>query len=626
MSKDNDAKNVVVARRFVGERAEMGDDNKLHLLASTADAVDWGGWREILVHEEGSIDFSAATALLVNHDPNQIAGRISNPQIRGSELHLDAEPLPGAKLATGVEVAEAVRSGALRGVSIGYQYSRDNVEWNEKTREAKVRKWRLLEASLTPIPADGKAGVRSVPFDLSDQPADPNAAKQKEERMSEPVENGQPQPEVADIEKLKRDAEAAKAEAALAKTENKVRALAVKYGVSADDIDFKDEAKAIETLLERKAKTEEAKPKASVVVTRDAGDKFIEGASKGLVGDKDGIHMSAVELVRRCAALDGERMDDASPLDLAGHAVRRASYSKRDANKITSSFSTLLNNTANKQILGGFDRYNTTYEQFCTIKDAVNFNSKDHNGVSTGRLIETAEGVAFPELTQKEGTYSSALKMWGASVSVSMQAIVNDELGEIMRDMFRAGYAAKRTVERQVYYKLLNATWSNDTSSSAAIGTSGNLDKVRAALKGKLSPAGEKLELDPRLVLVDSLNRLGAELATGTAYGIASGANAQIGSGAVRGMGVVDSTFVGDTALYGSAATTDYYLFADPNMVDTVVVEFLRGQRQPTIQEFDPGAVAAINYKIMLPFQATVATYTDSAGNARIAGIQKATA
>lgn len=617
--------NVVTAKRYVGERADTGEDGKLHLLASTADAVDWGGWREVLVHDEKSIDSSAATALLINHDPNQIAGRISNMRVEHDGLHVDAEPLPGAKLASGVEVSEAVRSGALRGVSIGYQYSRDNVVWDESTRTATVRKWRLLEASLTPIPADGKAGVRSVPFDFSNQPADNNAAQQKGRDMSEP-EKAQPQAEVADTQNLQRELDAVKQRAALLETENKVRALAAKHGVDADGIDFaKGEAAAVEILLERKAK-QEPQAKLAVTVTKDSGDKFIEAAQRGILGEKDGIYMSAIELARKCAAIDGERMDDASPMDVASYAIRRMSYSKRGANKLSGSFSTLTNNTANKAILKGFDAYVPVWSSFCTIKDAVDFKSHDHVGVSTGRLVETGEGVAYPELTQKEGSYSTTMKKWGATVSISMEALINDALGEIMRDMFRAGYAANRTVEREVFNKLLNATWTNDVTSSAAIGTSGKLDVVRADFKKKLSPSGEKMEIDPRLVLVDSVNRLGAELATGTAYGITSGANAQVGSGAVRGMQVIDSTFVGDTGLLGSVNTTDYYLFADPNVVDTVVVEFLRGQRQPTIQEFDPGAVDAVNMKIMLPFVATVATHTDSAGNARVSGIQKATA
>jgi hypothetical protein len=60
-------------------------------------------------------------------------------------------------------------------------------------------------------------------------------------------------------------------------------------------------------------------------------------------------------------------------------------------------------------------------------------------------------------------------------------------------------------------------------------------------------------------------------------------------------------------------------------VADGLIVEFLRGMRAPEIREFDAGAVAAVKFKIMLPFEATVATHTDSAGTARVSGITKGT-
>jgi len=418
------------------------------------------------------------------------------------------------------------------------------------------------------------------------------------------------------------------AKLARAETEIRVRSLAAAHGVSADGLDFgKPEAELNAELLKRHAAANVAKPAEPVTkvqVVADAADKFIDSASKGLVGERGGLVLSASDLVRRCAKFDGEDASDWSPMELANYAMRRMSYSKRDAaNKTTASFSVLTGNTANKALLKGFDSYMPVWDKLCTIKDAANFNAHYHVGVATGRLTETAEDIAFPELVQREGSYSSTLKMWGATVSVTEQAIVNDELGEIMRSFQRAGYAAARTIDRQVFYALLNATWTNDTQTAATLATAGNLDLVRAKLKGKLSPGGEKMDLEPAILLVDSANAYNAALATGQIYKI----NETVAGGSpkVTGIQVVDSTWVGDTGLLAGALTTDYYLFGNPNVVDTICLEFLRGMRSPEIQPFDAGAVAAAKYKIKLPFQATVATHTDSAGNARVSGITKAT-
>jgi len=406
--------------------------------------------------------------------------------------------------------------------------------------------------------------------------------------------------------------------------QREVIAFARGYGIDADAVIGKTMAEVKDIALEHARKALEANkapesPVATARVAADAADKWIDHASKNL------SRYSTEQLMRQCASFDGIKHEDMNSYDLSQRSIRSLSFQRDAANKTTASFSVLLGNTANKQLMGGFDRYMPIWDRFCTVKDAVNFNAHNHVGVATGRLQETAENEAFPELVQKEGSYSSTMKKWGATISVTMEALVNDELGEIMRSFSRAGYAAARSIEREVFLRLLNATYTNDVTTGAALGTAANIDKVRAGLKGKLSPSGEKMENDAAIILVDPINRYNAEAATGQLYGVSTGGNAQTGSNAARSIQVIDSTFVGDTSLLGGALTTDYYLINDPNIVDTVVVEFLRGMRAPQIQEFDAGAVASSKYKIMLPFVATVATHTDSAGNARVSGIQKAT-
>ncbi len=609
----------VFHRHIRMDDAAIDDDGAIVMRASSDDAVSMGDWREVLSHEDGAIDTSTVRALLVNHNPDQIAGRIDGLECDGracmAEAHIDKE----ARMQSGVNVLGAVKGGALRGVSIGYGYEREDAEWDQESRTLRVNRWRMLEVSLTPIPADKSAGVRSLPFDLDKESTPPSIGENKESRdMSEPEKKPKPAGQEAPAIDEAKVRAAAKAEA------KEVVQFARSYGVDADAVIGMGMDEAKDHVLEVvKARMSEKAPEPKdppVSVKRDAGDKFLEHASKNIT------RFSSEHLMRKCFELDGVDVRDMSQSDLAQRALRSMSYARDAANKTTASFSTLLGSTANKQLLSGFDRYTPIWDQFCTVKDAKDFNTHPHVGVATGRLTETAEDIAYPELNQTEGTYNSTLAKWGATISVTYEALVGDELGEIMRSFSRAGYASARTIERQVFYKLLNATWTNDVTTSAALGTAANIDKVRAGLKGKLSPAGEKMENDGAILLVDPINRYNADAATGQLYGVSTGGNDQTGSNAVRGMRVLDSTFVGDTALLAGANTTDYYLINDPMVVDTVVVEFLRGQRAPVIMEFDAGATDASKYKIRLPFQATVATHTDSAGNARITGAQKATA
>jgi len=603
------------AADLVQPKSESGL-SKLRIMASTSDAVDMGGWREILEHSEASVDTGSATALLINHDPNRIAGALRACVVDGKCMEVEAELDDSVEMESGMTVKRAIDIGAMRGASVGYSYDRKDCIFDESTRTVTVKKWRLLELSLTPTPADAAAGIRSMPFDFNQSKT---ANEPKERTMSESapaapvVPAGDPDIS-AKMLRLER--------------ENKIRALAEQHGVKADGLDFdKSEIDLAGDLMKRKAELAQhapAGPVTRVSVTVDGGDKFIEAAGKSLAGERDGIQLHAVEMVRRCAKIEGEDASDWSASECASYALRRMSYSKRDAaNKTASSFAVLTGSTANKQLLAGFDGYASVWAEICTIKDASDFNTHYHVGAATGRLQETPENEAFPELVQKEGSYSSAVKNYGATISITEQAIVNDNLGEIMRSFQRAGYAAARAIDRAVFYALLNATWTYDTTAGAALGTAGNLDKVRAGLKGKLSPSGEKMENEPRILVVDTLNAYNAALATGQIYKI----NETVAGGSPRvtGIKVIDSTFVGDTGLLAGALTTDYYLFNDPNMVDTVCLEFLRGMRVPQIQPFDAGAVDAVKFKIKLPFAATIATHTDSAGNTRVTGVQKAT-
>jgi hypothetical protein len=205
-----------------------------------------------------------------------------------------------------------------------------------------------------------------------------------------------------------------------------------------------------------------------------------------------------------------------------------------------------------------------------------------------------------------------------------MQTLVNDQLGLFMAELRRAGAIAALTIDRRVYEVLMNATWTNDLSTSAPIATATNLDKPRAALKSKLSPAGEKMGVVARFLLHDPASAVNAQMATGAIYAPGQSLAPSLAS---RSIVPVESHWIGDTALKSGVATTDYYLAGDPSVVDTVLVNFLEGVGlAPIITPFDAGAVAAEKWKILVPFEATVATHTDSAGNARISGMQKATA
>ena len=615
----------------------VSDDGVITMRASTDDAISMGDWRESLSHDEGAVDMEAARSLLINHNPNQLAGSLEEMRLENGALEVRAKVDPDAKMQSGVSVLSAIRSNSLRGVSVGYTYERSAMEIDEEARTVRVNKWRLLEVSLTPIPADSRGQVRSFP----EKSPQANNGQEGVTRMSDNENKpAQPGPDQAEIAKQARDA---------AKKETKeVIAFARSYNIDADkvvDMSMEQAKDFVLAEVRNKLQSETPDPQQNATrtaVTVDAGDKLLATAARSLYA-KAGLAPDGedAELIKRHSAgvsrlsgiiadmarADGHR--NLSTLDLASYAgglVDLRTHGRRDApNKVTAGFSTLLANVANKSVMQGLNSYNAaTWNQWCSQKTVADFKQVTNAGLASGRLARTPEGEAFPELVQKDGGYNSQLGLFGATISLSFQALVNDDLNGFMDELRRIGAIAAETMDYEAYRALLTATWTNDVSASASLATKDNLDKPRAALKNKLGPAGNKRGVVARFLLHATANARPAQEATGLIFSGGQTTAPSVGSSQIV---PIESHWIDDTSILGGAAATDYYVAGNPGVVDTVVASFLEGVgMSPIIMPYDAGAVAAEKWKIMVPFDFTVATYADSAGNTRISGIQKATA
>lgn len=601
------------------------DDGSLDLLMSTDDAVDFGGYREVLSHSAASIDMSSARALLINHDPNQIAGTISSLGADGKTLTGKARLMDGAKMQSGVDVREAVKSGALRGVSIGYTYNRSDATYNEETRTITVKKWRFLEATLTPIPADGRAQVRSLPTEFNTAPA--IAAAHKEKIMSDDIK-----PDAVAIEATR----AADLANQRADTMVRITKLAESHGLRASD--YLDAAKfatfdaAVDGMLDEKARSQATHVTANigaahVRIGKDASDKADEAAVDSLldlhgVGDKNKNAergFTVLDIAKRHGQRVGHNVSDWTKFDTAQYILGKPVPGARAANVTSSMFNTVvLANYMDKAVFNGFNNFgaNVTWPIWCRRRTVSDFKTFASGALDSGNLVETAEDLAFPELTKAEGSYTASLGLWGATISLTMQALVNDDLGEFSAMLNRAGAIAARTVDKQVYTVVNAGTYTNNTTSGiAGLATAADLSELRAAFDTKTGPAGQTLGNTPRYLLVPSCLRNQALTLTTQvqAYPTVTNTNTDL------------QTVI--TPYLTQAATptqSTVYLVGDPNLVDSVVVAFLQGMESPQVAEYDAGAVAARKWKIMLPFVASLATTTVS-GTIYMPGIQQGT-
>jgi phage head maturation protease len=290
-------------------REAQVENGMIKLTASTDAPVRFGSYREILMHGSENVDAASCRAILINHDANQLAGAIRSVKFDGHQCEITAEISPDARMQTGVKVRDAIRDGSLRGVSIGYDYDPNNPDectYDEKERCITVKRWLLREATLTPIPRDTDAMVRT--FDSLKQRHAAGADIKKKERTMDPVKlaalyaanpkyidlisqriaGGE-----TDISKIEAAIIAAKAtgdESARAATialerdtlkrESQITLLAESHGLRASDYRAEPTLEAaITRMVKDKAKTEQdaqgnLRLAPNVTVTADAQDKF----------------------------------------------------------------------------------------------------------------------------------------------------------------------------------------------------------------------------------------------------------------------------------------------------------------------------------------------------------------
>jgi len=158
-------------RSFEIERAAVDEDGRTVdvSFSSETPVKRWFG-DEYLMHGKGNVDLArlkSMGAALLNHDPSRIVGAVQNPRIednRGLATVVFDDDDDGNR------AFGKVKSGSLKGLSVGYQVSkfRDVTEGEEfdpgdgrkiKGPAMVALRWQPYEISFTPIPADSSVGV-----------------------------------------------------------------------------------------------------------------------------------------------------------------------------------------------------------------------------------------------------------------------------------------------------------------------------------------------------------------------------------------------------------------------------------------------------------------------------------
>ncbi len=222
--------------------------------------------------------------------------------------------------------------------------------------------------------------------------------------------------------------------------------------------------------------------------------------------------------------------------------------------------------------------------------------------------------------------------MWGGTLSLSLQALVNDDTGAFDSSLRRAGAIAQKSRERRLVQKFLRgvattdaSTWtSNTTSGCTPVYTTGDTIAAARANIGKANAAlQQKIGLDAN----PTGNMAKFYLAGPTAGLYLAGLLNQASGQVVANSGMAElvvSPWLEATTITGYS-TTSYYVIADPNLVTGLVLSELAGLNGPQVMEYDAGSTIARNWKIFDAFEADLFWAANSAGTSTIFGAQQAT-
>lgn len=269
----------------------------------------------------------------------------------------------------------------------------------------------------------------------------------------------------------------------------------------------------------------------------------------------------------------------------------------------SSDFGNLLADVAHKSMLRGYEEANESFQIWTTSGVLTDFKPSRRVDLSTfPSLPEVTEGAEYTYGTVGDRGEQIALATYGKLMSITRQAIINDDLSAISRIPMMMGRAAIRTVGDLVYAVLTSNPEMSDGNNlfSAAHKnqlTSGSLSIARLD-EGKTKMATQKdgqatLNIRPSYLLTPV-----AMESTSKAFLAAEFDPAYQNSNVPNP--VRDMVEVVSDARLDDASSTTTYLTAAPGAFDTIEVAYLDGNASPVLEEQQGFTVDGATFKVRM--------------------------
>lgn len=457
-------------------------------------------------------------------------------------------------------IRQRIADGSLRHVSAGYQV----LAWRETrtpdgTRTKTATKWRLLEVSLVPVPADRNAIIYrsgAMPFDTV------------EDRDSFVEE---------------------------------IRSLVGLSEEWASSLPEDADEAAIRTAA-REAMTTRQAPVIRVRQSNDSPADIQTRAAGALA-----FRMTGGELPEA-----SREFVNMSLRDLAADALQRAGVSTRglSADEVfarsmhtTSDFPLLVSNAMGKVAAQAYQAAESPLKALARQRTLANF--KESTAVrlgGMGRLEEMTESGEFTHTTRAESGETMSLKTFGRAINVSRKLLIDDDLG-LLGDMTSAmGQAAAQT-EADELVKLLtgnpemsdgqpvfHASRGNVATGAGSALTEAALSAARKHMRTVKGLDGKTIiDAKPRYLIVSPDLETAAEKLLASIYATTSD---DVAAFAGKLIPVVEPRLTGNA----------WYLMADPARVASLQYAYLAAAQGVQIQRQEAWDTLGLKFRAWLDF------------------------
>ncbi|MDD5698805.1 MAG: hypothetical protein PHH77_09340 [Victivallaceae bacterium] len=626
------------------EAANGNGNPKVAGLAYGGGKMNLPGWKYPVVVDLAGLEIPEQVPLLANHE-NKVASRVGMVAAKVVNNTLEIEGDIVAKGDQADDIVAQSKAGADWQLSIGAEVKKSELVKGKRTVNGQeqtgpfyhIGESTLREISVLPCGADSGTKLKvTASFNIGEGPEEIKAEEQIEEQPQKKEKTSvdkskkeTPKPDNPEVKKEQPKApektEAAADVALLAIREERERVGKIQAICAGEYAELERQAISAgwspeETSQKVLKALRENRPAADVniIVKRQPQGaemrKTLEAAMClriGIPGDtllaeygNETVHrgdeisdMSVRQLLVECMAMEG--MDAPRAF---GNETIHAAFS-------TVSLPGILSNVANKKLLQSYQAQPIIATKLCSSGDLNDFKENERFRLTdAGDLQPIGADGEIKEGGFTEEKATNQLETYGKKFCLTRKMVMNDDLGAFMKVPVAMGNRAARLIDQLFFKRLLSNPEQRDgkklfatehlnllTGATSALNPEGLRLAVQMFLD-QVDADGQPINIEPRFLLVPTgLKHTAIELTKGATLVIAGGdatagtiptirpaLNALVDENLV----VVSSPYLSNVT-YDNASSTAWYLFGDPQAVDTWEIGFLRGKRTPTVERGD---------------------------------------